>query len=152
MKQALNAIVGVAAAIGAVMTILLATVVSWISVGTSHADDQPALHYVKYTVTTSSPIYTQLYYLDHEPAAFADWSHNPYEFVPNVQADLAPGEPWTYELWLARPELWAFVSASAGTEPGIPKYHCELSIDGSVVASKEGDRGVLCSIRIWGAG
>jgi hypothetical protein len=118
----------------------------------SYADDQPALHHVKYTVTAGNRIYTQVYYLDREPAIFADWSHNPYEFVPNVDVDIGPGKPWTYELWLARPDQWAFVSASAGPEPGTPMYHCELAIDGTVVDSKDGARGVLCSIRIWGVG
>lgn len=153
LKRAVHAIVSITPAISALSIILSAAGVLGVSRLTTppaQADDNPVLHHVQYTVTASSAIYTQLYYLDREPAVFADWSHNPYEFAPNVQADLAPGKPWTYELWLARPDMWAFVSASAGTEPGRPVYHCELSIDGAVVASKDGERGVLCSIRIWG--
>jgi hypothetical protein len=112
------------------------------------ADDLP-LHHVKYTVTAAKPIYADIYYLDQEPPNFADYSHIPYQFVPNIQADIAPGRPWSYELNLANPDQWALVTASTGTEPGTPGFHCELAVDGAVVVAKDGPKGVLCSIRSW---
>jgi len=113
----------------------------------ARADD--VMHSVRYTVTADNPIYADIHYLDQEPANFADYSHNPYQFVPNVQADIGPGKPWTYDLMLADPSQWALVTASAGTEPGAPNFHCQLAVDGVVVATKDGPKGVLCSLRHW---
>jgi hypothetical protein len=116
--------------------------------GRVHADD-PVMHHVKYTVSAQKPIYTDIYYLDHEPAIFSDYSHNPYSFTPHVDIDVAPGKPWSYELDLSKPEVYAMVVASTGTEPGAPNLHCELAVDGAVVVSKDGPKGVLCSLRNW---
>ncbi len=113
----------------------------------SHADD--VLHSVSYTVTADNPIYADIYYLGQEPPNFADYSHNPYQFVPNVEADIGPGKPWSYNLMLADPYQWALVTASTGTEPGTPNFHCQLTVDGVVVATKDGPKGVLCSLRTW---
>jgi hypothetical protein len=57
-----------------VPTALVATlVVLPLTTGTtpSRADD-PVMHHVKYTITASQPIYADIYYLDHDPAVFAD--------------------------------------------------------------------------------
>ncbi|MBV9091010.1 MAG: hypothetical protein JO044_14085 [Mycobacteriaceae bacterium] len=107
------------------------------------------MHSVSYTVTADNPIYADIYYLDQEPPNYADYSHNPYQFVPNVQADIGPGKPWTYNLMLTNPDQWALVTASAGTEPGTPNFHCRLTVDGVVVKTKDGPTGVLCSLRNW---
>jgi hypothetical protein len=115
----------------------------------SRADDNPVMHHVKYTVSADHPIYADIYYLDQEPQKFSDYSHNPYQFVPNIRVDIAPGKPWSYELDLAKPEVWALVTASTGTEPGTPQFHCELTVDGKVAVTKDGPKGVLCSIRPW---
>jgi hypothetical protein len=115
----------------------------------SHADDAAPPHHVKYTLTAQNPIYAEIYYLDHEPAVWADWSHNPYEFLPNIEFDLGPTAAWTYELDLRKPEEWAMVIANTGPEPGSPNFHCEITVDGAVVVSKDGAKGVLCSIRRW---
>lgn len=114
----------------------------------SAADDVP-LHHVKYTLTADKPIYADIYYLDQEPATFAAYSHNTYQFVPNIQADVGPNRPWTYELDLANPFMWAFFTASTGHEPGTPMFHCQLMLDGGIVAMQDGAKGVLCSIRNW---
>lgn len=118
------------------------------STGPAHADD-PIMHHVKYFISTKKPIYANIYYIDQEPTIFADYSHDPYRFTPNVQADIAPGKPWSYEWNVAKPEYWAMVVVNTGTEPGTPEFHCELSVDGAVVVSKDGPKGVLCSIRNW---
>lgn len=116
--------------------------------GRAHADD-PVMHHVKYTVTAQNPIYTSIYYLDHQPEKFSDYSHNPYSFTPHVDIDLAPGKPWGFDLDMSDPEHYAMVVASTGTEPGTPGLHCELAVDGAVVVSKDGPKGVLCSLRNW---
>lgn len=64
-----------------------------LTTATSRADENPVLHHVKYTLTVDHPIYADIYYLDQEPPIFSDYSHNPYQFVPNVKVDLAPNAP-----------------------------------------------------------
>ncbi|MGH3970142.1 MAG: hypothetical protein ACRDTV_18995 [Mycobacterium sp.] len=111
--------------------------------------DDPPLHRVKYAVSATNPIHADIYYLDNEPPHFAAWSHNPYEWSPNIKADVGPGKPWVFELMLADPDQYAWVSASSGLSAAAPQFHCDLSVDGVVVVSKDGPRGVLCSIRHW---
>nr|WP_197505492.1 MULTISPECIES: hypothetical protein [unclassified Mycobacterium] len=120
---------------------------SLVSAGHAHAD--PAMHHVTYTVTAQNPIYTDIYYLDHQPEKFSDYSHNPYSFTPHVDVDLAPGKPWSFDLDMSNPNDYAMVVASTGTEPGTPGLHCDLAVDGAVVVSKDGPKGVLCSLRNW---
>ena len=119
------------------------------SAGSAHADDDPVMHHVKYTISVQNPIYANIYYIDQEPPIFSDYSHDPYRFTPNVKTDIGPGKPWSFELNEAKPEYWAMVVVNTGTEPGTPQFHCELSVDGTVVVSKDGPKGVLCSIRNW---
>jgi hypothetical protein len=134
--------------LGAALAMLFAAT-SLSAAPASRADNPVIMHHVKYTVSAANPIYTDIYYLDQEPKIFSDYSHNPYQFVPNVKVDIAPGHPWSYELDLAKPDQWAMVSASTGTEPGTPQLHCDLTVDGKIVVSKDGPKGVLCSIRHW---
>jgi len=138
--------------LGAGSTLLVAAFLAvtglQVSAGRAHADD-PVMHHVKYTVSVKNPIYADIYYIDQEPAIFSDYSHDPYRFTPNVKTDIAPGNPWSFEFNLAKPDVWAMVSVSTGTEPGTPEFHCDLSVDGTVVVSKDGPRGVLCSLRNW---
>ena len=115
----------------------------------SRADD-PVMHQVRYVVTSANPIYADIYYLDQQPQKFSDYSHNPYQFTPHVQADIAPGHPWVSPVvMLSDPNDYAVVTVSTGTEPGTPQFHCALIVDGAVVVSKDGAKGVLCSLRNW---
>jgi hypothetical protein len=124
-----------------------------LTAGPAGADQDLPLHHVKYTLTAKKPIYAQVYYLDHEPAVWADYGHNPYLFTPNIAVDLGPGQPpWTYELELANPHEWAMVIANTGGEPGKPLFHCEIAVDGVVVVSNDAGpeaKGVICSLRKW---
>ena len=134
--------------LGAGAAILLAAM--GLPAASANADNDLPFHHVKYTLTAKSPIYAQIYYLDQEPPIFADYSHNPFQFLPNVEADLGPNQPvWTYELDLQKPEEWAMVMANTGPEPGTPNFQCEITVDGTVVVSNSGGKGVLCSIRKW---
>jgi hypothetical protein len=135
-------------ALGAVLAILSATGYTTLTAAPSRAND-PVMHHVRYTVSAASPIYADIYYLDQQPPVFSDYSHNPYQFTPNIQADIAPGHPWSSEVMLPNPDQYAMVSASVGSEPGTPQFHCDLAVDGVVVASQDGPRGVLCSLRHW---
>ncbi|MHA7652770.1 hypothetical protein ACX9NE_19970 [Mycobacterium sp. ML4] len=117
--------------------------------GQANADDDPPMHQVVYTISAKNPIYADIYYQDQDPTKFSDYSHNPYTFTPNIQADIAPGRSWVQQVMLINPEAWAMVSVSTGRQPGTPGFHCTLSVDGNVVVSKDGDKGVLCSLRTW---
>lgn len=115
----------------------------------SRADD-PVMHPVTYVITSASPIYADIYYLDQQPAKFSDYSHNTYQYTPNVRADIAPGHPWVSPtVMLSDPADYAMVVVSTGTEPGIPQFHCALIVDGKVVVSNDGAKGVICSQRTW---
>jgi hypothetical protein len=139
----MHRLLGAGSAMLIVMSGLLATT------GAAHADN-PVMHHVKYAVTAENPIYTDIYYLDHQPEKFSDYSHNPYLFTPHVDVDLGPGKPaWTFDLDMSDPDDYAMVVASTGTEPGTPGIHCVLAVDGAVVVSKGGPKGALCSLRNW---
>ncbi len=112
--------------------------------------DDPVMHPVTYVITSASPIYADIYYLDQQPDKFSDYSHNPYQFTPNVHADIAPGHPWVSPVVMLRdPDNYAMVVVSTGTEPGTPQFHCALVVDGKVVVSNDGAKGVICSQRTW---
>ena len=118
------------------------------------ADAQPGLHHVRYTVGASQDIFgAEIYYRDTQPANWADYSHNPYLYSPNVEADLGPGKPWVLEAMLENPDEWAMVVAGLPTTatPTLPEpgFVCELRVDGAVVATDSGTRGALCSTRNW---
>lgn len=115
----------------------------------SRADD-PVMHPVTYVITSASPIYADIYYLDQQPEKFSDYSHNTYQYTPHVNADIAPGHPWVSPTVMLRdPNTYAMVTVSTGTEPGTPQFHCALVVDGKVVVSNDGAKGVICSLRTW---
>jgi hypothetical protein len=137
------------AALGAALAVVTAAGTAALTAAPSRADD-PVMHQVRYVVTAASPIYADIYYLDQQPPKFSNYSHNPSQFTRNVQADIAPGHPLTSpEVMLSDPNDYAMVTASTGTEPGTPMFHCALVVDGVVVKSGDGPKGVLCSLRNW---
>jgi hypothetical protein len=112
--------------------------------------DDPVMHQVRYVITAASPVWADIYYLDQQPARFSDYSHDTYQYTPNVQADIGPGHPWTSPVvMLTDPANYAMVTVSTGTEPGTPMFHCALVVDGVVVKSNDGPKGTLCSLRNW---
>ena len=128
----------------------LAMVVTAIGFAAPSQADDPVMHQVRYVITSANPIYADIYYLDQQPDKFSDYSHNTYQFTPNVQADIAPGHPWVSPVvMLSDPNDYAMVTVSTGTEPGTPQFHCALVVDGAVVVSNDGAKGVLCSLRSW---
>ncbi|MFM9034154.1 MAG: hypothetical protein ACKOQ4_07680 [Mycobacterium sp.] len=109
----------------------------------------PVLHSVTYTVYTDAPFAADIYYRDSEPPNFADYSHDPYQFSPKVEADLGPDRPWVLNVQLANPAYWAMVLGTSGLAPNPPNFHCTLAVDGQVVVSNSGAKGALCSLRHW---
>ena len=126
-------------------TILAASSVTVVS-APAHA--QGPLHNIKYTVFAEGPAYLDIYYRDVDPPNWADYSHNPYAYTPKVEADVGPNQQWNLDVQLANPDEWAMVVAAG--EPGLsPNVHCVLAVDGVVVATDQGPKGALCSIRNW---
>ncbi|WP_396909046.1 hypothetical protein [Mycolicibacterium sp.] len=117
----------------------------------AHADDDPMLHRVTYTVTAEQPTAVGIYFRESDPPTWADYSHNPYEFSPKDDLTLEPGKPWIRETMLADPMKWAMVTVTtAGLAPQRTQtLRCELAIDGIVVDRADGPRGALCSLRNW---
>jgi hypothetical protein len=116
----------------------------------SAAAEPPPLHNVHYTVWSEQPFTVEIYYRDMDPPNWADYSHNPYQFSPNVEADVGPNQQWNLDVGLANPNEWAMVVASTGGESTkIPNIHCALAVDGVVVKTNQGPKGALCSLRNW---
>src|SRR5262249_7925555 len=106
-------------------------------------DPAPVLHHVKYSVWSDTPVTADIYYRDTDPPTFADYSHNPYQYSPNIQVDVGPDKQWVLDVMLADPDQWAMVIGTktrAQTELG---FHCVLAVDGNVVAVNSGPKGAL---------
>nr|WP_102142443.1 hypothetical protein [Mycobacterium sp. QGD 101] len=124
--------------------------VSGLTGATAHAEPvPPPLHQVKYTVWAEQPFFVEIYYRDVDPPNWAEYSHNPYRFSPNVEADVGPDKQWILDVALANPDQWAMVTATSAPSQGTPNIHCALAVDGVVVATDAGPKGALCSIRNW---
>jgi hypothetical protein len=137
------------AALGVALAALSAAGYGTVAAAPVRADD-PVMHQVRYVITAANPIWADIYYLDQQPAKFSDYSHDTYQYTPNVQADIGPGHPWTSPVvMLTDPANYAMVTVSTGTEPGTPMFHCALVVDGVVVKSNDGPKGTLCSLRLW---
>ena len=133
----------------ATLAVALAAVTATATAAPSLADDPP-MHNVRYVITSANPIWADIYYVDQQPPKYSDYSHDPYQYTPNVQADIGPGHPWTSPVvMLTDPDHYAMVTVSTGTEPGTPMFHCALVVDGVVVKSNDGPKGTLCSLRTW---
>lgn len=135
-------VIGIGAAAG------LAAAVSLTPVAPAAAEG-PVLHDVTYTVYTEQPFFAEIYYRDTDPPNFGDYSHNPFLFSPNAEADLGPDRPWVLNVRLADPQHWAMVVGTSGRSPNPPTFHCTLAVDGEVVVRNSGPRGAMCSMRSW---
>lgn len=118
------------------------------------AEAQPPLRHIRYTVGASEDIANaEIYYREVDPPNWAEYSHNPYRFTPNVEANLGPGKAWVFETMLADPDQWAMVVVGLPTQtsPQLmePGFVCEMRVDDVVVATDAGTKGALCSIRPW---
>jgi hypothetical protein len=120
---------------------------------TAAADDDPPpapLHQVHYTVWAEQPFSVEIWYRDVDPPNWAAYSNNPYQFTPNVEADVGPHQQWNLDVGLADPTEWAMVTTNTGgVSTKTPNIHCALAVDGAVVATNVGPKGALCSTRNW---
>lgn len=103
-------------------------------------------HQVIYTVTTTSDLTANIYFVTADPPSQA--SANEPQFMPLARTGIGPGAPWTMQVTLNDPTRWAFVSASGGLRVN-PEFHCEIAVDGQVVVSQQGGSGVQCALRPW---
>jgi hypothetical protein len=139
--------------LGAVSATALAVACLVSGTPSAGADDDPPpppLHNVHYTVWAEQPFNVSIYYRDTDPPNWADYSHNPYQFSPKVEADVGPNQQWNLDVGLVNPDEWAMVVAGTGGESAkSPNIHCALAVDGVVVKTNQGPKGALCSLRNW---
>lgn len=114
--------------------------------GQATAAAEPAAHKVTYTITTTSELTANIYYVNADPPSQAE--ANSPQFMPAARVLVGPAAPWVLETTLNDPTQWAFVSASGGLRVN-PAFHCEIAVDGQVVVSQQGGSGVQCSLRPW---
>ncbi len=103
-------------------------------------------HQVTYTVTTTSDLTANIYYVSADPPDQA--SANKPQYMPMARTTVGPGAPWTVQANINDPDKWAFVSASGGLRVN-PEFRCEIAVDGQVVVSQQGGSGVQCALRPW---
>ena len=114
---------------------------------TSTSTSVPAgAHQVTYTVTTTSDLTANIYYVSADPPNQAA-ANNP-QYMPMARTQVGPGAPWTAQATITDPTKWAFVSASGGLRVN-PEFRCEIAVDGQVVVSQQGGSGVQCALRPW---
>ena len=104
----------------------------------------PGGRQVTYTVTTTSDLTANIYYVIGDPPNQA--AANDPAFMPLARTLVGPGAPWTFQATLNDPTQWAFVSASGGLRVN-PEFRCEIAVDGQVVVSQQGGSGVQCALR-----
>lgn len=117
-----------------------------VETGSTAAPSAAGAHQVTYTITTTSDLTANIYYVSADPPS--QGAANDPKFMPMARTTVGPGAPWTVQTTLNNPNQWAFVSASGGLRVN-PEFHCEIAVDGQVVVSQQGGSGVQCSSRAW---
>ena len=115
---------------------------------TSYAD--PAGHQVTYTVTSPNNLTATVNYVSSDPPSQAAYDADPSKFMTNLQAPLSGGQPVVYTATLANPNQWARITASGmlhwpDSGNGPASFHCEIAVDGQVVAHQDATTTVTCS-------
>lgn len=128
--------------------VIASILVGLAGIATAHAAPS-GMHAVTYVVSSNIPTTAQIYYRDSDPPDFADYSHNPYQYSPKAEANVAPGASWQLDVALVNPDQWAMVSVSNARSSGKATFRCELIVDGVIAASNQGPKGALCSLRLW---
>lgn len=117
---------------------------------TAHAD--PAGHQVTYTVTSPNNLTATVNYVSSDPPSQAAYNADPSKFMTNVQAPLSGGQSAVYTATLANPNQWASITASGmlrwpDSGNGPASFHCEIAVDGQVVAQQDATTTVTCAAR-----
>lgn len=107
-------------------------------------------HQVRYTLTSTGAADFDLYYLTAQPPSKDAYNADAYSFVKTEKVNLAPGVPWVFETTLADPQ-WAILTVSSTTHGGqaAPNPHCDIAIDGAVVAQQDAPYSVRCQLGQW---
>jgi hypothetical protein len=118
-----------------------------IAVGHATAQAEPAGHKVVYTLTSAGAADFDLYYLTAQPPSKAAYDADAYAFLKKEQVNLAPGVPWVFETTLADPQ-WAILTVSSTTHGGqaAPNPHCDITVDGQVVAQQDAPYNLQCKL------
>ncbi|OBH47782.1 hypothetical protein [Mycobacterium mantenii] len=133
----------------AISAVLLATAAGAVfTPATSYAD--PAGHQVTYTVTSPNNVTATVNYVSSDPPSQAAYNADSSKFMTNVQAPLSAGQPVTYNATLANPNQWASITASGmlhwpDSGNGPASFHCEIAVDGQVVAQQDATTTVTCT-------
>jgi hypothetical protein len=131
---------------------LLATgIIAVAGVATTYAPAaaEPGTHQVRYTITTGQEATVNLSYLSTEPENRAAFDANPNAYLRNERVTVAPGAPWVFETTL-KDTSWAYVMAGgAARYNGTPNPHCDIAIDGNVVAQQDGETAATCALKPW---
>ena len=114
----------------------------------AHADPS-TMHTVKYLVYSDVPASAHIYYRDVDPPNWGDYSHDPYQYSPKVEADIGPQAPWTLDTALSDPDKWAMVVVTNELSPERTGFRCQLMVDGVIATTNSGPKGALCSLRHW---
>ena len=113
----------------------------------AHADG----HQVTYTVTSSGNLTATVNYVSSDPPSQAAYNADPSKFSTSRQAPLSGGAPVTYTATLANPNQYASITASGmlkwpDSGNGPASFHCEIAVDGQVVAHQDATTTVTCRV------
>ena len=118
-----------------------------VSAGPAHADD-PVMHHVTYTVSAQNPIYANIYYMDQEPAISPTTATTPTGSPPTSKPISPRVSRGSSTDVAAKPEDWAMVTSTPAANRARRSFIATCGRRG-VVVSKDGPKGVLCSLRNW---
>lgn len=121
-----------------------------IAVGHGVANAEPAAHQVQYTLTSATDVTYNLNYLTAQPPNKQAYNANANAFLKSEAVVVPAGAPWVFTATLADPQ-WAIISASTGVHAmqAPPNPHCEIAVDGQVVAQQDGPYAVTCQLGQW---
>jgi hypothetical protein len=117
-------------------------------VGSAPSNAEPAGHKVRYTLTSATGVVFNVNYLTAQPPSKDAYNADPYAFLK--KEDVGTADPWVFETTLADPE-WATIDASAAVHAmqNPPTPHCEIAVDGQVVAQGDGPYTARCQLSRW---
>jgi len=106
-------------------------------------------HQVRYTITAGQDATLSLNYLATEPPSQAAYDANPSAYLRSERVPVAAGAPWVFETTL-KDTSWAYVMAGgAARYSGTPNPHCDIAVDGNVVAQQDGETAATCALKTW---
>jgi len=108
-------------------------------------------HQVTYTITSSGNLTATVNYVSSDPPSQAAYNADPSKFSTSLQAPLSGGAPATYTATLANPNQYASITASGmlkwpDSGNGPASFHCEIAVDGQVVAHQDATTTVTCRV------